>query len=449
MNRWPRLSVRRPGPPAGVATSVRRTNLLQTFVTVLIALTVTAAALLSSHAAGEWSSALREEIKRSAATLETLEYVYGDEAPQAFQIAIAETRARQLRRHAVTPSTGGALAVAEATTETQVAGHLRQAHRATGGLVDGDRYQLADGGFDVARRVGDVQRAGGEPISLDPDRTQARGDRARHAATVISALVFPLILGYLMVAVRNQRRRQSRRTSGGGSAGGRAPTSDDVGLIPQPLGQDGRGRFAVVFPLLAWTILTAIAPAQLYFANQEQRATNLAARLAIQATTDIAGSHALSTFRFESARVLLIMQAQSYAREFAALDMDDRQLASEQRAISAADRAALPPLRQIAATMAHPPGIADGATARTHEVTSSGSEDWASVGRQQKKQAELAEHAGLRGNILQLTLLMAALSLSLFALAATQSFGNSMIVSHAACGLLLAACVAAGTGLVL
>ena len=66
------------------------------------------------------------------------------------------------------------------------------------------------------------------------------------------------------------------------------------------------------------------------------------------------------------------------------------------------------------------------------------------MARQQNEQADLAEHAGLRSSILQLALLLAALSLSLFALVATKSFRSNTIVSRAAGGLLLAAGIVIG-----
>src|SRR5258705_331722 len=75
-------------------------ELLQAAVAILIAVVVGVGALIASAANGDRQDAVREEIKSSAATIEDVRLVYGDEAPLAFRIAVARLRTEELRRAA-------------------------------------------------------------------------------------------------------------------------------------------------------------------------------------------------------------------------------------------------------------------------------------------------------------------------------------------------------------
>jgi hypothetical protein len=57
------------------------------------------AAWLSAQADGEWQTALRQELKWSAATVEDIRFVYTDQAPDIFGIDLANARAAAERRH--------------------------------------------------------------------------------------------------------------------------------------------------------------------------------------------------------------------------------------------------------------------------------------------------------------------------------------------------------------
>src|SRR4051812_24438941 len=58
------------------------------------------AAMISSDASGEWQTAVREEVKRSAALVEDVRYVYGAEADVALRSAAAAIEADELRQSA-------------------------------------------------------------------------------------------------------------------------------------------------------------------------------------------------------------------------------------------------------------------------------------------------------------------------------------------------------------
>jgi hypothetical protein len=70
-------------------------NLLQTAVTILVAVALAVAALIASGAADRWQSSVRADVKRSAGIVEDVREVYGDEAPLGLDVALADTRARQ------------------------------------------------------------------------------------------------------------------------------------------------------------------------------------------------------------------------------------------------------------------------------------------------------------------------------------------------------------------
>src|SRR4029453_2387795 len=91
-------------------------NLLQTAVTILVAVALAIAALTASGATDRWQSSVREEVKRSAGIVEDVRAVYGAEAPMGLVVALADARARQ------GPD-------ADALPERQVVFAIRKAHR--------------------------------------------------------------------------------------------------------------------------------------------------------------------------------------------------------------------------------------------------------------------------------------------------------------------------------
>jgi hypothetical protein len=199
---------------------------LQAVVTVLIAAVVAAGGLLISQAGGGRQLAVREEIKRTAATVEDVRLVYGDEAPLAFRVAVGRMRAEELHRAARAAGSAGAAAEVEAVVQEQTAFALATGEEGTGRLADGDRYRTPDGGFDIGRRLADVRTRIPELVGLDPDGTQASADGRGRAARTVTASIAVLVSAYLVIvlAFSARWRRSSRRGS-----------DADPGLIPTAL----------------------------------------------------------------------------------------------------------------------------------------------------------------------------------------------------------------------
>jgi hypothetical protein len=120
--------------------------------------------LLISQASGDRQQAVREEIKRTAATVEDVRLVYGDEAPLGFRVAVDRIRAEELHRAAHAAGSAGAAAEVEAVVQEQTAFALATGEEGTGRLADGDRYRTPDGGFRhrpaTGRRPGPGTRTG-------------------------------------------------------------------------------------------------------------------------------------------------------------------------------------------------------------------------------------------------------------------------------------------------
>src|SRR5687767_14478347 len=79
-----------------VDSKVTRSNLAQAAVTVGVAVTATVGALLASEAGGAWEESVREQIQHAAAMGEDVRYVYADEAPVAFDLAVSRARIAEL-----------------------------------------------------------------------------------------------------------------------------------------------------------------------------------------------------------------------------------------------------------------------------------------------------------------------------------------------------------------
>jgi FlaG/FlaF family flagellin (archaellin) len=168
-------------------------------VAILLALAATVAAVLgaraavvSSAASGAWQTAVREEVKRSAALVEDVRYVYAVEAAVALRAAAAAVEADELRHSA--DSLGDAEKVATAS-EAFVQQTSADALNGAFDLTKDAKYRAGDG-YDVAARLADVRNQHPELVALDPGATMDQGsESSRHgwrlvAATIPAAIAF-------------------------------------------------------------------------------------------------------------------------------------------------------------------------------------------------------------------------------------------------------------------
>ena len=197
-------------PASAAAVQERRDRtvaLLLASAAVLAAIIATRASFLANEAAGHWQQAVRSEIKRAAATVEDVRYVYTSEAPLAYRIAEAQVR-EQAFREAAEGATGEiqAALLHEADVQKALADALIPASE----IAADARYALPEGGFDLSTRLADNRALNPELLAVDPDAEMDVGDRVSAKAVMLVAAGLPvgltLLLGALATAIARYRR---------------------------------------------------------------------------------------------------------------------------------------------------------------------------------------------------------------------------------------------------
>ncbi len=163
--------------------------------------------LLASNASGFWQQAVRQEVKAAAAAVEDIRFVYGDEASQAFRVVEATIRAEEYRA-AAEGQTGVARSVllAEAAAQDQLLAIVV----ASSDIAKDPRYALADGSFDLGRRLVDVRSRDPGLLAIRPDDPQAAGDRLATQAINETAVGIPVALTFLFGSLAQGFRRVRR-----------------------------------------------------------------------------------------------------------------------------------------------------------------------------------------------------------------------------------------------
>lgn len=183
---------------------------------VAAAIVGTFASMISNDAADSWQSALRTEIKRSAAALNDVSYLYLFEFPGAVRVVFARLATDALSAAAVGQGNEVAQALeTEAAVQEQIVGLLS----ASMPLTETSAYLLPSGGFDLGRRLADI-RVGGpegpELMALDPDGLVAAGDRLAAKASLLTFALIPISLAALLgILAQPLRRRRARLLFGG------------------------------------------------------------------------------------------------------------------------------------------------------------------------------------------------------------------------------------------
>jgi hypothetical protein len=181
-------------------------------VAVLLALAAAAAAviggrasLVSSSASGSWQASVRQEVKRSAATVEDVRYVFTVVAPQAVDVVVARIEAEELRR--VAGSRGGLLR-GFLVQEARVRETFADTFAAANDLVV-DRYR-AGSGYDVWSFLTDTRNANPDLVAVDPDDPMAEGDEAASRARRGVAATVPVAGAFLAGALAQGYPRRRR-----------------------------------------------------------------------------------------------------------------------------------------------------------------------------------------------------------------------------------------------
>jgi hypothetical protein len=165
---------------------------------VVAAVVGTRAAMISNNATDAWQSALRTEVKRSAAAINDVSYLYQIEFPQAMLILPARLVADTLRAAAAGHDKEVALALEEEAAIRQQAVDLMSG---TTPLLEGSAYVLPSGGLDLGRRLADIRAAGPEGpqlLALNPGALMETGDRLAHKASMLTLALIPISLCALL-----------------------------------------------------------------------------------------------------------------------------------------------------------------------------------------------------------------------------------------------------------
>jgi hypothetical protein len=181
--------------------------ILLTIAAVVAAAIGFRAASISGSASDSWQSALRTEVKRSAAAMEDVRYLYQSELPIAIQIV----EARILQAQLLDASQGVSGATKQTLLlEASVQAQMITALSPSSDLATKPAYALPSGGLDLGKRLADLRAQHQELLALDPDGLQASGDRLAHKAEVMTLALLPTSLAaFLGVLAQAFKRRRT------------------------------------------------------------------------------------------------------------------------------------------------------------------------------------------------------------------------------------------------
>jgi hypothetical protein len=333
-----------------------------------------AASLAYSEANGIWQQALRGEVARSNALQETVRAVYGDEAPDAFRIAVLEIRADTLRRL----GERNRLAVSQREVAEQTGFALRRAAHPDS-LAGDHQFALPAGGADVPRRLADLTAQ--QARRQDPDALAADGDTAARLGGRIALVTIVVTAAAIVTALVPRRRRRGLHRN------------ETAELIPQPGITARRHRRTSGLLLAAWAAAVLLPFGQLAFSAEEQRSQSRSARSAVQLTSDLAISLTRSSFQTQARRIAAEISMEATAREIGALSGGPVDAASE-RAVARAEEAAASRSAEVAAAMSRDPRRQDGLSPREVAALVSREQDWKALAARQRAQADRADRFG-------------------------------------------------------
>lgn len=367
-------------------------NRLQVAVTVVLALLLAAATWCSSKATGYWQQATREDARSTTARIETVRFVYQSELPLAVGLGQAQVQRDALQAlHAE-----GELEIADevATADRLVAQLQMNADQSSNGLVHGDDYVMPEGGYDVARRLGDVLHAD-RVTSLDTSAATMRaGDGWARWARACALASLTLAMAYVVLSgVRGHRRRAD-------------PAPPDVGLIPTPWDEPRRRRLVAVTALVAWLALPVLTAEQLALSSSSTRAAAQSSRL----ISELSGAATASQIRSGAAGGLQLQ----------GIDLTTRGLVRQytatlggshgQELLGMAEQSAGERWSEVSNAMLALPTTAEGVDPSTITWLASEPADWERTRSQQERVQLASELDGSHGDAVALALLIAALA---------------------------------------
>jgi hypothetical protein len=185
-----------------------RVAVLLAVAAVVAALIGWQAAVISNSAGSDWQSALRTEVKRSAAAQEDVRYLYQNELPVAIRVLQARALESAYRAAAKTATGPAQLALkVEADTQAQVASALEKNYE----LSSSPAYALPSGGLDLAKRLADLRATSPGILALDPGALETQGDALASRANLLTLTLLPTSIGALFGVLAQPLRRYRDR----------------------------------------------------------------------------------------------------------------------------------------------------------------------------------------------------------------------------------------------
>lgn len=386
-----------------VTRRLNRRSRVQIIFFIGIGLAVLVASWQYSEAGGKWQDAVREELGEAFAVQENVRRVYGEEAPLAFEVAIAETRVAGLRD----VRTAGRIAMSEYVVATRTEAQLRS--RATeDSLVTTQAYAKGELGYDVLGRLADSLAA---LPAVTPGKTRASADL--HAALGAAAAGAGIGLVVLATVASLIPRRRKNRPG--------FPRDDMIDLIPQPASTPGlRGPTAL--KLASWSLLAILPLSQLLLAAQEQQRQADAAISAVHISTAIFVSNHRNAFLINSRQAAITAEVQALARQFNALSAPTSADSAGEREVAQVETLLARRMKQMAEAMGRPARDDDRLDPAVVAALDSEPGDWPAALQEQNRHVALAQQASGRAlRIITSTALAAMAS----ALAATTTTGTA------------------------
>ncbi|GIF43490.1 hypothetical protein [Actinoplanes xinjiangensis] len=259
-----------------------------------------------SEASSAWQEAIRDEVTRAGTDQDDVRRVYANEGPNAYRLAVTEIRAAALTVPARTDPT--------ARTQQEIAAESAFALRSAakpGTLLGERRYDLPDGGSDLAGRLADVRASHAPPP--EPDDADRKGDGLARRAWNTSVLT-AAFTGLIAVGASIRRRRPAVPV----------PVAVPVEFVPQPALATPDQRRASYLLLIIWAAGVLIPFVQLAYSSQEQRYQADAARHSVQARSDESVSRTRTEFSDTAMETAQESDVAATARQISAAYQGDR-----------------------------------------------------------------------------------------------------------------------------
>ncbi|MGD0862498.1 MAG: hypothetical protein ABSA21_07010 [Candidatus Limnocylindrales bacterium] len=178
--------------------------ILLAIAAVVAAIIGARASMVSNDANDSWQSALRTEVKRSAAAMADVQTLYESELPVAIEALQAKVLAEEMSsaQAGQSPAAQQALAV-EASVQSQLVTALSAGLE----LAQNSSYALPSGGYDLGKRLADIRARNPDLVALNPDGIEAAGDRLAQKAVLLTYALVPTSLCALLGVLAQPLRR--------------------------------------------------------------------------------------------------------------------------------------------------------------------------------------------------------------------------------------------------